>query len=473
MKNTRTIPRPASDLGWYFGMLLRRWRWVVLGLVLAGLLAFAFLSTATVQYKATAQLFVSAGGGAEDGVTTAFQGAEFVQDRVRSYTEVVDSPAVLEPVIDALELDTTSAALSADVNASTPPGTTLISVSATSENAESSAAIANAAAGELARVIVSLEDREGLQADPVKVTVVRPADVPANRSSPPGTATVALLAGIVGLILGVLLAAVREALDTTISSDDEAAHLAGGPLLGTIPLDSSTSKRPLLTEIAPNSARAEAYKALRTNLRFTDVEREVHVVVVTSAVAGDGKTTTAANLALSLAQMGRQVLLLEGDLRAPHVMELFGLVEGAGLTDVLLDSTPVDDVLQKLPDTNLTLLAAGQIPPNPSELLGSSHMAKLLQELRQEFESIIVDAPPLLPVTDAAVLAERADGTMLVIQERRTTKAQLVRARDTLDAVDARFLGVVVNMSRVSRRSASPYGSKPTRMRRAPRRAVT
>lgn len=464
MSGVSSPSRPSGDLRWYARMLRRRWGWVALGLAIAGLLAYAYVSTAAEQYRATARMFVSAGGTQQDDVST-FQGAEYVQDRVGSYAEIVDSPGVLEPVITDLGLNTTLEALSDDVTASTPPGTTLIDVSAIADTAEKSAAIANAVASQLAIAVVDLEERPGQRAAPVQLSVIQPAEVPTQRSSPPGDATIALLAGLLGLVLGTLLAVFRESFDTTVRTGDEAVQASGGPLLGTIPIDSSTARSPLLHDSAPNSARAEAYKALRTNLRFTDVDEQARAVVLAAATHGDGTTTTAANLALSLAQLGRRVLLLEGDLRAPHLLTLFGSEEGPGLTDVLLGSTPLEQVLRSFPrQPGLTLLAAGQIPPNPSELLGSTHMAKLLNELRAQFDSVIIDAPPLLHVTDAAVLSAHADGTVLVIRERRTTRDQVAQAREVLDAVDARLLGVVLNRARSAlraRRAPPGKGSKP------------
>jgi len=440
----------------YLSLLARRWPWIFLGLVLVGGAATAYITTADEEYRATSQLFVSSGGNGED-VAAAYTGGLLVQQRIRSYAEVVKSPAVLEPVIDDLELQTTAADLASQVTASTPPNTTLLNVAATSDEPEAAAAIANQVGRELAREIVALEERPGQAEEPVKVTLINPAEPPQVRSSPPGPRAVGVLAGFLGLALGLVLASAREALDTSVSTAADVKDIIDVPLLGMVPSDSSTTKTPLLIDIASHSPRAEAYKALRTNLRFTDVEHNLRVMVVTSSVPDEGKTTIAANLALSLAQLGRKVLLMEGELRDPGVLELFGMSEGAGLTDVLLDSMPVSLVLQQLPGTDLTLLAAGQVPPNPSELLGSRQMTNLLEELRGEYETIIIDAPPLLPVTDAAVLAERADGAVLVVRQGKTRKDQLMRAREALDAVEARVLGVVINRARLPKTSTTPY----------------
>ena len=471
-----SVTPSTGGLRAYTSMLARRWAWVLLGLVIAAAGAVAYVSTAEAEYRATAQLFVSSGGTGED-VAAAYQGGLLVQQRIRSYAEVVDSPAVLEPVIDDLDLDSTPADLAIQVSASTPPNTTLLNVTATAPDAEAAADIANATGAELAREIVDLEERPGQVEEPVKVTLINPAEPPQWRSAPPGPRTVGVLAGILGLALGLVLAATREALDTSVSNAQGAQDIVDVPLLGMIPSDSSTTKKPLLIDLASHSPRAEAYKALRTNLRFTDVEHDLRVMVVTSSVPDEGKTTVAANLALSLAQLGRTVLLVEGELRDPGVLGLFGMPEGAGLTDVLLDNTPVSDVIQTLPGTELNLLAAGQVPPNPSELLGSRQMIGLLEELRASYETIIIDAPPLLPVTDAAVLAEHADGALLVVREGKTRKDQLARAKAALDAVEARVLGVVMNRARVPKTATTPYSqaanSSPARRRADARRKRT
>jgi receptor protein-tyrosine kinase len=196
---------------------------------------------------------------------------------------------------------------------------------------------------------------------------------------------------------------------------------------------------------AGESSTAEAFRAIRTNLRFLDVDNPPRVIVVGSAVPGEGKSTLAVNLSAALAQSGSRVALVEADLRRPRVARYLGLVEGSGLSNVLSGTATVDDVLQTWRDPRLQVLAAGPMPPNPSEMLGSTQMRILLASLRETYDYVVVDSPPLLPVTDGAVLSALSDGCLITARHGTTRRAQLTEAMTVLDRVDAKLLGVVLN----------------------------
>jgi capsular exopolysaccharide synthesis family protein len=198
-----------------------------------------------------------------------------------------------------------------------------------------------------------------------------------------------------------------------------------------------------------------------------DVDNPTRVVVVTSPLPGDGKSTVAANLAAALAAAGSSVVLIDGDLRRPVVAESFGLVEGVGLTDVLVGQVNMEDALQEVNGmSRMRVLSAGRIPPNPSELLGSESMARLLAKLA-ESHTVVIDAPPLLPITDAAVLTAVADGALIVISSRRTLDTQLRDSIRLIEKVQGKTLGVVFN--RVTKRDSTAgyygeyYGYQPRR----------
>ena len=216
---------------------------------------------------------------------------------------------------------------------------------------------------------------------------------------------------------------------------------------------------------------AESFLKLRTNLQFMDIDNPPRVIVVTSPLPGDGKSTVAMNLAAALSMSDRRVVLIDGDLRRPVLADSFGLIEGLGLTDVLIGSVQFEEVAQQaggLP--NLLVLAAGRVPPNPSEMLGSKAMRRLLERLAEDY-TVIVDAPPLLPVTDAAVLTASADGALVVVSAGQTLDTQLRDALTNLQAVQGHTLGVVLN--RVSPRSTSAgyYSGRLRPPRRGPPRA--
>jgi len=260
---------------------------------------------------------------------------------------------------------------------------------------------------------------------------------------------------LLGLLVGVGLAVLRERLDTTVKSNAVLTELTSAPTLGTVVFDPSAKRAPLVAQAGGRSPRSEAFRQLRTNLQFINVDQPPRVVVVTSSVPDEGKSSTAVNLAMSIAQAGRTVLLVEGDLRRPRAAEYLGLEGAVGLTNVLVGQVGVDDVLQPWGVGGLWVLPSGSIPPNPSELLASQNMIELLDSLRTRFDVVVIDSPPLLPVTDGAVTAARADGALLVVRYGSTTRAQVSAAAAALHAVDAKLLGCVMNM--VSPKDSEAY----------------
>jgi succinoglycan biosynthesis transport protein ExoP len=438
----------------YLAALRRRWVVIVaVCLVTVGATA-VFTIRQTPQYSAGAQLFVSSGGG-EDTISQAYQGGLFVQQRIRSYLQLATSPEVLEPAAEELGSSASQASLASRVSADSPVDTVLITISATSEDPDQAADIANTVALNFADYVESLESREGQQTAPVKISLTHPATPPGAPVSP--QPVVNLLLGLaVGLALGLGVASVRELLDTALHSEDEIAETAGVPVLGRVAADKDTTKTPI-AELSGRSARAEAFRVLRTNLQYVDAEQATRTVVVTSSVASEGKTTTAANLAAAMARTGLRVILVECDLRRPRSIEMIGLVGGVGLTDVLVGRASHDEVVQRVDHVGIDVLGSGPTPPNPSELLASPAMSRLLRDLSATYDRVILDAPPLVPVTDAAVLARAADGALVVVRHGTTTREQLSAARDALAAVDARVLGVVINML-PPRGSAYGYG---------------
>jgi non-specific protein-tyrosine kinase len=252
---------------------------------------------------------------------------------------------------------------------------------------------------------------------------------------------------LIGLAVGVGVAVLRETLDTTIKSTEDMQKLTGISPLGVIAYDSQAQRNPLVSQLDTRTGRGEAFRTLRTSLRYADVDHPPRMVVMTSSVAGEGKSTTACNLAITLASAGVHVVLVEGDLRRPRVADYMGIEGAAGLTDVLIGRSQLDDVLKRWGGSTLSVLTSGGLPPNPSELLSTDQMGEVLVALRQRADIVLIDAPPLLPVTDAAVLAQQCDGALLVVRHGRTTREQATRALDALNSVGAKVLGTVLNMA--------------------------
>ena len=248
----------------------------------------------------------------------------------------------------------------------------------------------------------------------------------------------------------------RELLDTTVKGADDIAAITAAPVLGNIFRDTDAGRAPseVLTTATP---WAEAFRVLRTNMQYVDVDHDQKVLVLTSSLPGEGKTTTAVNLAVTMSQAGHSVALIECDLRRPLIAERLELDPAIGTTSVLIGKVPAKDAMQRYSDTSVDVMVCGHLPPNPSELLQSHAMEALLLELRETYDIVILDAPPLLPVTDAALLATRADGAVIVVSHGRTTRDQLATSIERLDSVGATTLGLVVNLT-PAKQSASGYG---------------
>ncbi len=426
-------------LGSYWEMVKRSWKMIVATTVIGTLAALAFSLRATPMYQADSLLFVSVRS--SEGISGAYTGGLYVQQRMKSYVTVVDSPAVLDPVVTELNLDMTSSDLAGAVSVQNPMGTVLLDVLAVDVDPEQARQIADATASSLASEIVRLESNQSA-GKPVKVELIRPATTPSSPISPRTRLNVAL-GFLIGLVLGVGLSVLRATFDTSIKTTEQLTDATNATLLGTIPNDPGAAKNPLV--MLQGTPVAEAYRTLRTNLQYVDIDNPPHSVVITSCLPFEGKSTTAANLAIALAQGGSRVLLVEADLRRPQVATYLGVAGTPGLTDVLTSNVTFTDAVISWQRGLLDFLPAGEIPPNPSELLGSRQMAELLSDLRQRYDLVILDSPPTLLVTDAAILATVANGAILIARHGKTHTDQAERAAESLRHVNARLYGAVLN----------------------------
>ncbi|MFD0713728.1 CpsD/CapB family tyrosine-protein kinase [Paenibacillus sp. GCM10027626] len=218
---------------------------------------------------------------------------------------------------------------------------------------------------------------------------------------------------------------------------------------------SQTESRPIITELNPASPISEAYRTLRTNLHFSNVDHKLHVLMVTSANPREGKTTTINNLAVAYAQSEKSVLLIDADLRKPTAHQTFKLSNRCGLTNVLTGQAQVDEAIKETSNSFLHVMTSGPIPPNPSELLGSKKMDQIIEELSNRFDLLLIDTPPVLAVSDAQIMATRCDGVLLVVNARSVKRQHAIKARDALQFVQARIVGVALNQ--ISSREMNPY----------------
>lgn len=426
----------------YLRIIRRNWILIVAA-VLTGILVAAgssMLMRAT--YTSDTQLFVSIqnSGSAQE----LQQGNTFSQARVQSYVKTATTPVVLQPAIDALGLDMSATDLAARVNATSDLNTVLINISVNDTSPVQAAAIAQAIAASLIDAIEALERPKNGGSSPVNLSIVTPAEAPTTPSAP-NTKLNLLLGLVIGLALGVTAAILRTTLDNRVRGEADLRRVTSAPLLGGISFDQDATRKPLLTQAAAQSPRAESFRQLRTNLQFANVSGRAKSVLLTSSLPGEGKSTTATNLAIALAQAGQTVCLVDADLRRPMVNEYLGLDRNAGLTTALVGSSDVNELLQPWGEDNLFVLTSGQIPPNPSELLGSEEMKHLVDRLEHAFDTVIIDAPPLLPVTDAAVLAQHVGGVVVVVGSQKIKVQDLEKSLGALELVGATLLGIVMN----------------------------
>jgi capsular exopolysaccharide synthesis family protein len=293
------------------------------------------------------------------------------------------------------------------------------------------------------------------------IEVVTPAQKPASPSSPQPSRD-GVLGLVAGLVVGLAAAFVRDNLDDAVSSKEIAEQLVGVPVLAMVPMVPSWKKREqpmVISRSSPTSPAAEAYRSLRTSLQFTRNDRPLRTVLVTSPAAAEGKTSTLANLGTVFAQAGERVVLVSCDLRRPRLGQFFGINEQLGLTTVLLGEKSLGEVLQPVPgQDSLWILAAGPRPPNPAELLNGLGARDVFAALREEFDLVLVDSPPLLPVTDAVVLSKHVDAALIVLAAGQTRQADLQRATEKLTQVEAPVSGLVLNQVTRQNAYANGYG---------------
>ncbi len=440
------------ELSDYIRILRKNWLIIVVA-TLVGLGAAATYSlTRTPEYEAQSTVFVSTQGGGT--IQELQQGSAFTQQRVTTYVGLVTKPIVVTPVIEELGLETTPEELVEQVSASSPLNTTLIQIAVTDADPVRAADLANALGASLTESVEAIETPNDATVSPVKLTRVQDAVAPSVPVSPNVPLNLALGA-LIGLAVGIAVAVLRTVLDTRVRSIRDVQNITDRPIIGTIPFDSHAAERPIILQADPQNPRAEAFRALRTNLQFLEMDGG-HTFVVTSSVPSEGKSTTAVNLAIAVADAGKRVALIDTDLRKPKVAEYLGIEGGAGLTDVLIGRAKVGDVMLPWGKRPLFVLPAGKVPPNPSELLGSKQMAQLLEAIAADFDVVLMDAPPLLPVTDAAVLAKLSTGTLIVAAAGQVSTGQLEAAVTALETVEATIGGVVLTM--VPTRGADAYG---------------
>ncbi len=492
------------------------WAWlIVLAGIVAGAAAYFISSRQTPIYETSVRLLVS--NPPELSNVDNYNTMITSYTMPNTYSEMVVVSPVMQGVIDKLQLDMTADELKGSISVDLVTDTQIIVLTATDTDPQRAADIANATAEVFADHVRQLHaqrytsskegiakqvedmsakidetnktlartysDSEKMQLETrlteytrlysdmvmtyeqvrlaeaqtsANVVVTEPA-TPNDFPVSPRTSRDTLLAAVVGMLLAAGVIFAVDMLDDTIKNPEEVRKSFNIPILGVIARHAITDGKPV-SEAEPRSPVAESFRSLRTNINFASVDSPLRKILITSPTPKDGKTTISSNLAVVLSQGEKKVVLVDADLRRPQVHQRFGMQNRFGLSDLFVQ--PIEklgDALQPSSSPRLAIITSGSLPPNPAELLTSQRMATILDLLKGGFDTILIDTPPILTVTDAAALAQNMDGVILVAKPGTTKKAALRQSIETLRAVKANILGVVLNEVNPSSRKYGYY----------------
>lgn len=446
----------------------RHGRWILAGLLLGLLVAGVLSYTAVRQYTSSTQLFIGTTGA--DATSDAYEGNLFSQQRAASYAQVLTSRDLAQDVIDATSLPLTARELAAKVTATPLPDTVVLDVRVTDTSPERAQEIAVRLTEQFSARVAEIETPRAGVEPTVRVEVIQAADFNPDPISPDTLGNLWRGAGI-GLVVGLLVTLLRARLDRSVRDVDDAEEATGAAVVGRLFEKNRRDRRQVEAPLAGQSATAEAYRALRVDLRYFTGDRPPKLVVLAGPVGGEGASTVAVDLAVSLARAGNRVTLIDADMRRPRVQRLLDLPAGPGLADYLVAWTDLRSIVQPWGDGRLEVIGAGALPADPEAALGSPRMRALLDTLREQRDVVVVDAPPLLPVVDAAVVSSMADTCLLVARYGHTRREHLAEAAAAVARVRVPSLGVVIN--RIPRRAreltaaSRPYEAE-TQQRRNP-----
>jgi polysaccharide biosynthesis transport protein len=415
----------------YLRLLKRSGLIIILAVIAGGLAGYWVYGSKTPTYQSSVRMIVPGSArSAGDEITARLLAAQ----RAVAFSQVAGTPPALNAAKNAAGYPDAAAAATSSADGSSP----FLTVNVQAPSATEAKAIADSFAPTLPATMVNLEG--GV---PISVRNLAPANLPAKPSSP----NIRKLVGLglaAGLVLGIVIAVIRETLDRTVRDSEDVDELTDLTILGTVPRE--FPKKPLPATSSPRSARAEAYRQVRTTL-LNARHPEMQTMAVTSPSLGEGKTSVATNVAAVFSRSGQRVAIVDADLRRPCVASFLGVQSERGLTDVLAGTCSLHEALNLLNDGRLAVLTSGALPVNPSEALGGAAMKQVLRQLADEYDYILIDTPPVLPVSDPLVLAPLVDGVILVIELGHTTRDRVKRATKALDRVNATILGVVPNKS--------------------------
>lgn len=433
----------------FLRMLRANLKLLLIGLLVGALLGFGYSLLQPRVYASSSTGYVTVGEGS--GIDDVISGSAAAKEKANAYLSLIKSSAVADEIIAANpELNLTRGEIQGNLNANVDTNSALINVSATASSPEAAQALANSSLEAVAKVVNDFEGSSSVRVIPLEDATLNPSPIS------PDTAKLILIGAGLGFALVLAAVMLRRTVDTKLRTRDDATKAADAGVLGVLPVSEELSEENIL-HAKNDHISQEAIRQMRTNLRFVNVDNPPRSIIVTSAEPGEGKSTVSTSLARALADAGQPTVIIDADLRRPTIAKKFKVDSKVGLTQVLAGQVELADAVREFEDTQLFILPAGRIPPNPSELLGSDKMRQLIHELSQEF-TVVIDVPPVLPVTDAALLSTAVDGVVLVGAVGKTRKENLAEAAKNLRAVQASILGLVINRAPRTGLSNSYYG---------------
>jgi polysaccharide biosynthesis transport protein len=416
----------------YLAVLRRRWLTLLVTTLLGLVAAVLLMISIPPVYRTSAKVFLSTTEG--NSVTELVQGSNYTQNLVQSYADLATTPVVLDPVITELGLGTTPEALAGNVRADVTLNTVIIEISASASNGATAAAIANTVGKELAVAVQNVSPKGLKNGEAIQISPISPAKVPAAPSWP-NRKLLGALGLAFGLALGIGLALLRDVWGTRIRNEEGLARASSAPLLGTV----AVSRKDGVLAVGAHGAKADAFRRLEQSLSFYITRGQAFSFALLTAKPTVGATLTSVDLAVTLAEAGRRVVLVDGDLRRPSIAEHMGLRYQRGLSRLIADQAPVEHALKEWDDGAVRVLPGGPVPPNPDELLAAPAMGAVLEQLRERGDVVLVHAQ----ASSAPALALRVDGFVLVV-EPRTKKRELLSQLANVERAGGRVLGAVL-----------------------------
>lgn len=426
-------------------VLRKRYALIVFASIACVATSYVLTRLASPTYQAEAKLFVGQQQISSSDVVRGQTVTDLSAKLLESYASILQTHPIAALAAQQASLPQNPPKLAKEIVAEAIPDTQIIRLRYRSGDARLAQRTVNAIAKAFVSEVEKIERPSATRSEEpaVRVSIVEPALVPGEPVEPRPVRNYAL--GLVlGLLLGFGLAVLAEHLDRTIKDKDDLEESLGLPVLASIPKIQMRSDE-LHLEVDNQSVFAESFRKLRTAIQLYDAGTTHRTILITSAHAREGKSTTAINLAAVCAYAGSSTVLVEADLRRPKLHEHFTITELNGFTTALLGRITLDQATLRTSIPHLACIPAAAIPPNPVELLASGHMQAILEELKQHYETIVIDAPPLLPVADATTIASRVDGVLLVARTKQTRRDQLKESAELVKNVGGRVLGVVLN----------------------------